>query len=465
MSVFLTGATGFVGRRLLSRPELRAEGDLVALARRPLDDPRARWVAGDLRDPAAWRDSLRGCRTVVHLAARTGAGSPTEHEEINDAAVRRLLVEAERAGVRRFLLVSTIAATYPEKRHYPYARAKERAEAAVRASTLDWAILRPTIVLGPGSPVGASLRSLAGAPFLPLLGGGRAILQPVHVDDVAAAIGALLAEEHWEGRIVDLGGPAAPTFAEFLRAVRIEVRGTPGPAIPIPVRPLVAVLGTWERLGGPRLPVTAGQFYAFLHDGVAREGGDARPPLAERRGLAAMVAELGAGDEPRRRIVSPFPPPPQEGTPGDGPAPPVDPDAVLDAECATFTRYLIGAEPSAYARTKYREGHRPGIGGPADLPPSPDDRLVEFARRGPLATRIADTWAGLFARGGRLRRKLVLLLAILESDGATSARVDSPEPGGAVGFGLRTALRGAGFLVSLAVAALAVGLRPRKGGS
>ena len=111
-----------------------------------------------------------------------------------------------------------------------------------------------------------------------------------------------------------------------------------------------------------------------------------------------------------------------------------------------MTRYLIGRRPSDYARAKYRAGHRAGGGGPGDVGPSFDDELLEFGRRGPWAMRVADSWASRFSPGGKLRRKLVLLLAILESDGATSSRADSPEPGGPVGFFIRTTFRVLGFM-------------------
>jgi NADH dehydrogenase len=462
MSIFLTGATGFVGRHLLASPDLARHGPVVAVVRREhsvaaesASPTGPRWVTADLHDPETYREALRGCDTVVHLAARTGPGTSAEHDRTNCEATRRLIEEAKAAGVRRFLFVSTIAVTYPEKRAYPYARAKERAEAAVRASGLDWAILRPTIIFGPGSPVGEGLRGLATAPILPLFGGGRARIHPVHVDDVVAAVVALLAEENWEGEIHDFGGREDLPFGEFLRRLRRAMRGSRGPALPLPVSPLISLLSVLERLPLPALPVTAGQFYAFRHDGVAAST-RLSPAREERRGVREILEEMLSGAERGYRpIESPFPPP---GGAGAGVGAEDDahgPDAArLEAECVSMTRYLIGTEPSEYVRSKYREAHRNVLAGPTHRDSSFDGTLVAFARRGPLAVRLADTWAAVFSRSGPLRRKLVLLLAILESDGRTASRVDTPEPGGAVGFALRSALRGIGFAVSLLLAVL-----------
>ncbi|HMB70433.1 MAG TPA: hypothetical protein VKU85_14040, partial [bacterium] len=128
-------------------------------------------------------------------------------------------------------------------------------------------------------------------------------------------------------------------------------------------------------------------------------------------------------------------------------------DAELDAECETFCRYLIGTDPGEYVKRKYREAHAPGRRGPRrEL----QDPLTEVARRGPGFARLMDAWAVVFARDGTLRRKLVLLLAVLESSGETSGAVDRPDAGSMPGFFLATALRVAGFMLTLAAAVIAV---------
>ena len=76
--------------------------------------------------------------------------------------------------------------------------------------------------------------------------------------------------------------------------------------------------------------------------------------------------------------------------------------------------------------------------------------------------RIADAWAVRHSPGGAFRRKLVLLLAILESNGRFAYRVDSPEGGGAVAFALRSALRAARFAGASVAAAVVLGPRRRR---
>ena len=127
MRVAVTGATGNVGSELVR--QLCAEGIAVrAVSRRPRHSthPLLEWAIGDLAAPETIASSFAGCDAVFLLA--------TGHEE-------RLLAAAERAGARRVVLVSTIAAvSRPES---VIGSDHRRAETAVTASALEWTILRP----------------------------------------------------------------------------------------------------------------------------------------------------------------------------------------------------------------------------------------------------------------------------------------------------------------------------------
>jgi len=436
-SVFLTGATGFVGGHVLRRLAAAGHGPIRCLVRDPARLPDVggdvQAVVGDLENVSAWASALEGCDTVVHLAALTGKASEAEHFRVNADGTRRLLRHAAAAGVRRFLFVSTIAVTYPDKRHSPYARAKDEAEVHVRTGGLDWAVLRPTVVLGPGSPLWEKFRSLAAAPVMPVFGNGRNRIQPVHVGDVARCLEAMVAGGTLGARTIELGGRDSLTLEEFLVRIRRAVTGKDGPAVHLPVGAIIRVLALMEPLLLPVMPVGAGQFYVFAHDADAADDPDAVPPREVRCGVDDLIAEHVEAD--RRGAGRPVT------------------DAELDAECSLLCRHLIGQEPGDYLREKYRAAHRPGAFGPARGGPDP---LLAAARRGPLFTRLVDAWSALLDRGGTFRRKLVLLVALLESTGETAARVDTPDRGSPAGFFAGMALRGLGFAVTFAVALVAV---------
>lgn len=287
-ALFLTGATGLVGRHVLAAlaPEAREVRALV----RGLDGPqgaRLRTVAGDLTRPETYASALAGCELVLHLAASTGRATEREHQRVNGEGTERLVAAARAAGVRRFLHVSTIAVRYPDQPHYPYARAKERAERAVVAAGLAHVIVRPTIVLGRDAPAWRSAESLARLPVVPLPGGARARIQPIDVDDLARGLVLLLGDASLDGQCLELGGPEQLSFADFLRRAQRARSGRPARSLPLPLRPVLAGLAAWERLGLPLPPVTAGQLAAFVHDS------DARPNALQAR-LAPQMLDVDA---------------------------------------------------------------------------------------------------------------------------------------------------------------------------
>ena len=95
---------------------------------------------------------------------------------------------------------------------------------------------------------------------------------------------------------------------------------------------------------------------------------------------------------------------------------------LLTRECLVFTRYLLGIAASAEIVASYRRAHEVSRVDRADS--RMDVALVRCARSGPAWTRLADAYAGVFAASGSLRRKLVLLVAILESRPETADDLD-----------------------------------------
>lgn len=268
-TVFLTGASGFIGARLL--PALRARGhEVVALVRgdAPKDEtagPGAvRYLRGDLEDPASFRSALGGVDVVVHAAAVTGKAAPRRYVAVNVDGTRELLQAARTAGVRRFLFVSSVAATLPDQRGYPYARSKAAAEALVRNAGMGSLIVRPTIVLGPGSPASAAIRKLATGARMKVFGTGQVALQPIHVDDVRDGIADLVASEEWPSEPIGFGGPEVLDWNELLRRARAALGLPPTSITHLPARPVAAVLRLLEPVLRGVLPLSAAQLTPFL---------------------------------------------------------------------------------------------------------------------------------------------------------------------------------------------------------
>lgn len=121
----------------------------------------------------------------------------------------------------------------------------------------------------------------------------------------------------------------------------------------------------------------------------------------------------------------------------------------IDREAIVFCRYLIGMDPDEYAVDRYREAHDANALNLEQTRSRFDQRLVRFAVLSPTCTRIADVFAGVFT-GCRLRKKLVLLLAILENSPAHAALFNAPSSSSRLRFLLRGFLLTAGFVSCLA---------------
>jgi nucleoside-diphosphate-sugar epimerase len=269
-SILITGANGFLGSRLLA-DVLATAGRVVCLGHRaPSAHARdVEFVAGDLLDHAACRKAVKGCDTVLHLAAATGKHPPAEYFRVNRDGTAILLQQSEESGVERFLYVSTIAARFENRSHYYYADSKLQAEGLVHKSGLKWAIVRPTMIFGPGSPVQDGLRRLAALPLLPVFGNGRTPVQPVFVGDVVKVIAGILETDAFGGRTIEIGGPEVLSIEDLLLRMRRVAGVRNNRVIHLPVNAIAACLGAIEPVLRPLLPITAGQLASFINRGDA----------------------------------------------------------------------------------------------------------------------------------------------------------------------------------------------------
>ncbi len=265
--MFLTGATGFLGRRVAKA--FAASGwRVVGLARtKPSEQSRnVEFVAGDLLNPAAYRNAVSGCDAIVHLAAATGKHSPAEYSRTNRDGTAALVQAAENAGITKLLYISTIGVKFRDLSRYPYAKSKLEAEQVVKNSGLCWTIVRPTMIFGPGSPVLEGFRKLAALPWIPIFGSGRAAVQPISVDDLAGAIVKITESGGFSRQTMELGGPEVISVQDLI----IRLRGpNKAKTIHLPAEPIAAFLALIEPVFRSLLPVTAGQLASFTNDGIA----------------------------------------------------------------------------------------------------------------------------------------------------------------------------------------------------
>lgn len=450
--IFVTGGGGFVGQEFLRRCENSGACTLTLLTRRPLPEDPSRTgpisqIVGDLLDPDAYQAALASCDVVVHLAATTGRASVAEHERVNVEGTRALLRACKAADVRSFLHISTVAAGYADQSYYPYAKTKARAEALVQESGLAYTILRPTIVIGEKSPIWATLTKIAGLPVVPLFEGARPVdVQPVYVSDVARGIELVIQSGRFDGEVLTLGGPEPLPFRRFLEFVQQAVSGRKGRIVRLPLKPIRALLAVMEPVSARVMPVTAGQLAVFANDSVAPSNwllDSLRPGMASIEAtIEGLAGGGGAGSGGTEQFAS------------SAPVPREMDDAALRAECRTLTRYLVGGDPSAYVEQHYlRAAAVHGLASDSAL--SCFDRAsIKLARSGRICASWADAYCALFHRSGVLRRKLVVLAAILEHVAPTSEVFDHVRPRGVLATGFSLAAIGIASALSLLMGAV-----------
>ncbi len=311
--IALTGGTGFIGRYLLR--ELSARGyRLRVLLRRPsvLPSECASAVVGDLARPQNMSAALAGADVVIHSAgvAQEMSGVPEDdHRALNTEATIALARAAQRAGIRRFVFLSSIRAQsgptsaavlteHLEPRPTDaYGRSKLAAEQGLAKLDIDWVALRPVLVYGPGVKGNmARLIALARSPFPLPLGGLEARRSLLALDNLVAAIDVLLTAPAPLRRPLIVADPGPLTIPQMLAALRRGLGRRPA-LFRVPSALLeVALRATgraqiYERLAGP-LVADATAITQLGWTGPRHDGGGAGATDAARSYVGSMPPSI-----------------------------------------------------------------------------------------------------------------------------------------------------------------------------
>lgn len=243
MKVFLTGATGFVGRNMLQR--LRERGHAVrALVRAPekanaLGQTGAELVAGDVVSGAGLDKGLQGCDAVIHLVGIIIEKGSNTFESVHHLGTRNVVEAAKRAGIGRFVQMSALGVR-PDG-VAAYQTSKWRGEEEVRKSGIPYCILRPSLIFGPGDGfVTQMIQTMRSAPiFRPVPGSGAPKFRPIFIGDVTACFERALTVAAATNKMIELGGAEELTLNQVLAEIA-RCAGVRKPAVHIPM-PLMLI--------------------------------------------------------------------------------------------------------------------------------------------------------------------------------------------------------------------------------
>lgn len=294
MVVLLTGATGFIGRHLAAA--LLARGhELVCAVRnagafRPPPGVRMRCVEvsfGRDFDSAVWVPRLAGVDAVVNAVGILRESAGARFEALHVRTPIALFAACAAAGVRRVVQISALGADAGARSRYHLT--KKQADDYLAASALDWHIVQPSLVYGPGGASAQLFDALASLPLVPLPGGGEQRVQPIHIGDAVEAIVRLLEARAPARERIALVGPEPLSMRELLGRLRAVLGLGPARFLPVPL----GLVRTGARLG--RLVPTA------LFDeetlGMLLRGNTADP--------AATTRLLGRSPRPVEAFVAP----------------------------------------------------------------------------------------------------------------------------------------------------------------
>lgn len=223
MAVLVTGATGFLGRRVVQKL-LEHNYQVRCLVRNPgreriFPEGSVDVYYGDIDNTEALQSACQGVEQVIHLVAIIRETGRATYDSVNRVGVENVVAAARAAGsVQHLVQVSAVGAVNsPEFR---YLQSKWQGEQAVISSGLPHTIIRPSIIFGEGDEFLNALAALVRVlPVVPVISSGRNRLQPIWVDDVAQCVALSLSRHDLQGHILEVGGPEQLSYNEIISVV------------------------------------------------------------------------------------------------------------------------------------------------------------------------------------------------------------------------------------------------------
>jgi nucleoside-diphosphate-sugar epimerase len=273
MKVLVTGGTGVVGTAAVRA--LLAAGHSVRLFSRHAASDASRWEnkvethEGSISSTTEVSKAAEGCDAVLHIAGIAEENPPElTFEKVNVDGTRNLLLEAQRAGIQRFVYVSSLGA---DRGRSDYHASKLKAEDLVRTFPGEWLICRPGNVYGPGDEVISFLLQIVrSSPAAPVIDRGDQPFQPLYSEDLGAALAIAVERRELNNQVLLLAGPEVTTTHDVLdRLARITGRDP----VRIPVPSAVASFGVqMASLFGIRVPLDDNKIDMLMEENVIPPG-------------------------------------------------------------------------------------------------------------------------------------------------------------------------------------------------
>ncbi len=222
MRVAVTGATGFIGRHLVSRL-LAAGHEVVALIHTvPGEGLTRRGVIsaeGKVEDVPSLKAAFNEVAAVYHLVGLIAESKAATFEQTVARGTENVVAASRATGVGRIIFLSAMGTAADALSQYH--RTKHHAEQAILSSGIDCVILRSSVVYGPGDKfISLLARLITWLPVTPVIGDGKYRLQPVFIEDLTEIMCRALTTDKAVGRVIDVGGPQELEYLEILSILK-----------------------------------------------------------------------------------------------------------------------------------------------------------------------------------------------------------------------------------------------------
>ena len=225
-NIFITGATGFIGHHLLKK--LSNKYNIFTLVRDKNKSAilsQYNIILGDLSQKELLNNALKKINIVIHLAALTKYESKNELIKVNTEGTKNLIMAAKKNNIKKFIYISTLNTTLPVKNEY--SRSKLLAENIVKNSGINYIIIRPSLVYGPGDKglISQYIKLINSLPIIiPILGDGENKIQPIYVDDLTYVIQQSL-DNKYNKNIINTVGPDIVSLNQLISLLCKIIKG------------------------------------------------------------------------------------------------------------------------------------------------------------------------------------------------------------------------------------------------